>query len=78
MDNAPIHSSSEINWVMKNRNKDYKCDYLPLYSPELNPIEQFWVTVKHKVKHNQVMGSERVIYGKAYVRNDSRRVQIKE
>ncbi|KAI8096114.1 hypothetical protein BDF21DRAFT_321868, partial [Thamnidium elegans] len=25
---------------------------------ELDPIEQFWVTVKHKVKRNQLMGFE--------------------
>ncbi|GAA5809628.1 hypothetical protein MFLAVUS_003040 [Mucor flavus] len=46
IDNAPIHLSSEVNHTMENRNKDYKCVYLPPYSPELNPIEQFWAIVK--------------------------------
>lgn len=58
MDSAPIHSSSEVNHMVENRIKDYKCVYLPPYSPELNPIEQFWAIVKHKVKRNQLMESE--------------------
>lgn len=58
MDNAPIHSSYEVNQMVENRKKNYKCVYLPPYSPELNPIEQFWSIVKHKVKRNQLMESE--------------------
>ncbi|KAI8061203.1 hypothetical protein BDF21DRAFT_479196 [Thamnidium elegans] len=27
--------------IVERRNKDYKCVYLPPYSLELNPIEQF-------------------------------------
>lgn len=44
--------------MVKNRNKDYKCVYLPPYSPELNPIEQFCAIVKYNVKCNQLMESE--------------------
>ncbi|KAL7310505.1 hypothetical protein PS15m_009995 [Mucor circinelloides] len=32
MDNAPIHTAKDVE----------RCAYLPPYSPELNPIEQFW------------------------------------
>ncbi|KAG0848086.1 hypothetical protein G6F17_011958 [Rhizopus arrhizus] len=48
MDNAPIHK--EIEDILNERNKDYKCVYLPPYSPELNPIEQFWALVKRKIR----------------------------
>lgn len=50
IDNAPIHSSSEVSEMVENRNKDYKCVHLPPYYPEMNPIEQFWAIVKHKRK----------------------------
>ncbi|CEJ05609.1 hypothetical protein RMCBS344292_19547 [Rhizopus microsporus] len=39
MDNAPIHTHENIRKYIEYRG--YKCVYLPTYSPELNPIEQF-------------------------------------
>lgn len=50
MDNVPIHTSNLIEEVVKRRNRGYKCVYFPLYSPELNLIEQFWTLVKDKTK----------------------------
>jgi transposase len=38
--------------------RGYECIYLPPYSPELNPIEQFWSIVKNKVKHSQFQTKE--------------------
>lgn len=32
--------------------RGYRSIYLPPYSPELNPIEQFWSIVKNKVKQS--------------------------
>lgn len=48
MDNAPIHALDMIDPVIEKRG----CTpvYLPPYSPELNPIEQFWAIIKGKVK----------------------------
>jgi transposase len=51
MDNAPIHSSTDIGKYINSRG--YRFVYLPPYSPELNPIEQFWSVVKSKVKRNK-------------------------
>lgn len=48
MDSAPIHTSKIIDEMIKER--DYKCIYLPHYSPELNLIEQFWSVVKGSVE----------------------------
>lgn len=56
MDNAPIHTSNEIDTMVTERG--YKCIYLPPYSPELNPIEQFWSIVKNKVKRSQFQTKE--------------------
>lgn len=39
MDNVPIHKHENIPRCVVNRG--YNCVCLPLYSPELNPIEQF-------------------------------------
>ncbi|KAG1171428.1 hypothetical protein G6F36_011751 [Rhizopus arrhizus] len=44
MDNVPIHKNTDIERYIINRG--YGCVYLPPYSPELNPIEQFWSVVK--------------------------------
>ncbi|KAG0733773.1 hypothetical protein G6F35_014444 [Rhizopus arrhizus] len=47
MDNAPIHSSTDIGKYIHSRG--YRFVYLPPYSPELNPIEQFWSVIKTKL-----------------------------
>ncbi|CAO3667767.1 unnamed protein product [Rhizopus microsporus] len=56
MDNAPIHTSGDIAKYIESRG--YRCAYLPSYSPELNPIEQFWSVVKSKVKRNKFLDKE--------------------
>lgn len=50
MDNASIHTADEISEMIIERG--YKCVYLPPYSPELNPIENFWSVIKNKVKRS--------------------------
>ncbi|CEP13931.1 hypothetical protein [Parasitella parasitica] len=40
IDNAPISQHEDIRKHIENRG--YRCIYLPPYSPELNPTEQFW------------------------------------
>ena len=56
MDNAIIHTAKEIDTMITERG--YRCIYLPPYSPELNPIEQFWSIVKNKVKRSQFQNTE--------------------
>lgn len=58
MDNSPIHDKKdgEIDRMIESRG--YKCVYLPPYSPELNPIEQFWAVVKSKVRRSQFENTE--------------------
>ncbi|KAI8890717.1 hypothetical protein K501DRAFT_168043 [Backusella circina FSU 941] len=48
MDNAPIHSHDIVDPVIVERG--YIPVYLPLYSPELNPIEMFWKVLKNRVR----------------------------
>ncbi|KAI7876055.1 hypothetical protein K492DRAFT_135768 [Lichtheimia hyalospora FSU 10163] len=56
MDNAPIHTASDISKYIENRR--YQCLYLPPYSPELNPIEQFWSVCKSKLKREKLLDDE--------------------
>ncbi|RCH94575.1 hypothetical protein CU098_009345 [Rhizopus stolonifer] len=53
MDNAPIHTHKNIKKYIEYRG--YKCVHLPTYSPELNPIEQFWAVAKSKIKHHRFL-----------------------
>ncbi|KAI8645759.1 DDE superfamily endonuclease-domain-containing protein [Parasitella parasitica] len=48
MDNAPIHKHEDIQKYIEDRG--YRCLYLPSYSSELNPIEQFWSVAKMTFK----------------------------
>ncbi|KAG0735409.1 hypothetical protein G6F57_014291 [Rhizopus arrhizus] len=56
MDNASIHKSKPM--LQKIESKGYKVMYLPPYSPELNPIEQFWAIVKGEMKRDRLMSEE--------------------
>jgi hypothetical protein len=56
MDNAPIHTASDIAKFIENRG--HHCVYLPPYSPELNPIEQFWFVCKSKLKREKLLEQE--------------------
>jgi transposase len=53
MDNAPIHTNKITRSTIEERG--YRCLYLPPYSPELNPIEQFWSVVKSGVKREFII-----------------------
>lgn len=56
MDNALIHTYEDIAKYIASRG--YRCAYLPSYSPELNPVEQFWSVVKSEVKRNKFLEKE--------------------
>lgn len=56
MDNAPIHKNGDIQKYIESRG--YGCIYLPVYSPELNPIEQFWSVCKGKIKREELLEEE--------------------
>ena len=50
MDNATFHCKSRLYELCKNANKNLKLIFLPPYSPNLNPIEKYWVTLKKNLK----------------------------
>ncbi|KAG1349169.1 hypothetical protein G6F62_003658 [Rhizopus arrhizus] len=59
MDNAPIHVPALIDPLIEKRG--YVPVYLPSYSSELNPIEDFWAIVKSKVKRHALKDTETLI-----------------
>ena len=50
MDNATFHCKSRLYELCKNANKSLKLIFLPPYSPNLNPIEKYWSTLKKNLK----------------------------
>lgn len=59
MDNASIHKSKPM--IRKIEARGYRVTYIPPYSPDLNPIEQFWVLVKGKMKRHRLMKEETLL-----------------
>jgi transposase len=55
IDNTPIHTGKIIDMTIEEHS--CKCIHLrlPLYSPELNPIEQFWSVVKSSAKREFIL-----------------------
>lgn len=56
LDYSTIHKSHPMRRKIESRG--YKIMFLPPYSPELNPIEQFWSLVKGKLKRSRFMTEE--------------------
>lgn len=56
MGNAPIRSRDIVDHVIIKR--WYMPVYLPPYSPELNPIKQFWKILKDRVRRNNLTDVE--------------------
>ena len=57
IDNARYHHASiNRSFLFKNR-KYLRLDFLPPYSPELNPIERVWKLVRKTCTHNQFFES---------------------
>jgi transposase len=51
LDRAPIHKSEAVKEVLR-RHPNLSLEFLPAYSPELNPIEWLWGYLKSKVLAN--------------------------
>lgn len=58
MNSARIHKHKDIAKYIENR--EYKL-YLPPYSPECNPIEQFWSACKSKSKRKELLKQDILI-----------------
>lgn len=48
MDNAPFHKSDKTRKIIEHHG--HRLLFLPAYSPDLNPIEHHWASLKAKIK----------------------------
>ena len=48
MDNASFHKSEDTRNIIKENG--HQLLFLPPYSPDLNPIENYWAILKGKLK----------------------------
>ena len=48
MDNCSIHKSLKVKELIES--VDCRLIYLPPYSPDLNPIENYWAVMKNNIK----------------------------
>jgi transposase len=75
MDNFTIDKPHSL--IRKVESRGYRVMYLPPYSPELNPIEQFWALVKGKMKRHRLMIEENLSQRIAEARNNVRFSDLK-
>ncbi|MCX5790598.1 MAG: IS630 family transposase [Elusimicrobia bacterium] len=52
-DNASFHHSRVHNAWRKTAHNRFSLDFLPAYSPELNPIERIWKLTRRQCLHNE-------------------------
>jgi transposase len=53
LDNAPYHHARLLQPFRHEHRRVLRLDYLPPYSPELNPIERVWKLTRRLCTHNQ-------------------------
>lgn len=53
IDNAPWHRGRPVDWAL-NRCPQLKLYRLPPYSPQLQPIERLWRSLRRRATHNQL------------------------
>lgn len=53
LDNARYHHAKNLNSLLNKYSNVLELDYLPPYSPELNPIERVWKFLRRQCTHNQ-------------------------
>ena len=52
LDNAPAHRSQFTREYVEDSDRRIELNFLPPYSPKLNPIEKFWTYTRKRVTHN--------------------------
>jgi transposase len=53
LDNAKYHHAILLKPFLKKHRKRLKLEFLPSYSPELNPIERVWKLTRRLCTHNE-------------------------
>jgi len=53
VDNARWHHAKALTPWLQQNNQWFQLDFLPPYSPELNPIERVWKLTRYMCTHNR-------------------------
>jgi transposase len=53
LDNAGYHHAQQSRPFFRRHRRRLRLDFLPPYSPELNPIERVWKLLRTRATHNQ-------------------------
>jgi transposase len=53
LDNAKYHHAKILKPFLRRHRKQLKLEFLPAYSPELNPIERVWKLTRRLCTHNR-------------------------
>jgi transposase len=53
LDNAGYHHAERSRPFFRRHHQTMRLDFLPPYSPELNPIERVWKLIRKRATHNQ-------------------------
>lgn len=53
LDNARYHHAKALKPLLNKYDNVLQLDFLPPYSPELNPIERVWKFLRRRCTHNQ-------------------------
>ena len=53
LDNSRYHHAKLLEPWLKKHKKEIILDFLPPYSPQLNPIERVWKQTRQKATHNR-------------------------
>jgi transposase len=53
LDNAGYHHAEQSRPFFHSHRRQVHLDFLPPYSPELNPIERVWKLLRKRATHNQ-------------------------
>lgn len=53
LDNARYHHARDLKPFFTEYKKRFQREFLPPYSPELNPIERIWRITRRKITHNR-------------------------
>lgn len=57
LDNARYHYATMLSPFLKSHKDNLLLEFLPPYSPELNPIERVWKLTRRLCTHNQYFPS---------------------
>ena len=61
LDNARYHHAASLKPFFRDHRRHLRMEFLPAYSPDLNPIERVWKLTRRLCTHNTYFGNSLVL-----------------